>query len=229
MHRFRFVRKPVALVAAAAALLVAAGVAYATIPDGNGVIHGCYEKSNGSLRVIDTAAGEGCTKKEVGLNWSQTGPQGPAGPQGAQGPQGPAGPQGSQGPSGLQGPQGPAGPSGASHGYYASNGTFSVFISASPTTVDSIGNLPAGTYVVTSTGTNEENGDNDFHRCDLTSGGTLIQRVDVVGNQVPFALTGVVTLTGAGSIETNCSTNGNTGNPFVFAAAMTAIEVDSLN
>jgi len=42
MHRFSFVRKPIAVVAlAAAALLVAAGVAYATIPDSAGVIHGC--------------------------------------------------------------------------------------------------------------------------------------------------------------------------------------------
>src|SRR5580765_4375913 len=45
MHRFSFVRKPIAVLAlAAAALLVAAGVAYATIPDSAGVIHGCYAK-----------------------------------------------------------------------------------------------------------------------------------------------------------------------------------------
>lgn len=218
MHRFTFARKPAALVVAAAAVLVAAGVAYATIPDGNGVIHCCYEKSDGSLRVIDTAVGKGCSKKEVGLDWSQTGPRGPAGPQGAQGP------------SGSQGPHGPAGPSGTSHGYLASNGTFSVFISTSPTTIDSIGNLPAGTYVVTSMGTNEQNGDNGRHTCDLTSGGTLLQRTEVVGDELPYALTGAVTLTGPGSIETDCGTDGTGGgNPFVFAAAMTAIRVDSLN
>ena len=43
-----------ALVVAIVALVVAlAGVAYATIPDSGGVIHGCYLKAVGSLRVID--------------------------------------------------------------------------------------------------------------------------------------------------------------------------------
>jgi hypothetical protein len=56
MHRIGFLRKPFAAVAAAAAvLLVAAGVAYATIHDGNGVIHGCYPKSGGNLAVIDAS------------------------------------------------------------------------------------------------------------------------------------------------------------------------------
>jgi hypothetical protein len=36
------------------ALLVAGGIAYATIPDAGGVIHGCYQKNQGTLRVIDT-------------------------------------------------------------------------------------------------------------------------------------------------------------------------------
>src|SRR5262245_58878879 len=38
-----------------AALSLAAGIAYATIPDGDGTIHGCYRKSGGALRVIDNA------------------------------------------------------------------------------------------------------------------------------------------------------------------------------
>jgi hypothetical protein len=64
-------------------LATAGGIAYATIPDSDGVIHGCYARNNGALRVIDT--GQACTTKETGLNWNQTGPAGP------QGPAGPAG------------------------------------------------------------------------------------------------------------------------------------------
>lgn len=227
MHRFSFVRKPVAVVAiAAAALLVLAGVAYATIPDGDGVIHGCYGTSSGSLRVIDSTAGEACNKKETAINWNQTGPDGPAG---QTGPQGAAGAQGPQGPAGPQGPEGPTGPSGTSHGYYVSDGTASRFFSTSPTTIKSIGSLPAGTYVVTSTGSNFQGGDNGWHICDLMSGGTLLQRVYVSGDDVPYALTGAVTLTSPGSVETDCESNGTSGNPFMFGATMTAIRVDALN
>ena len=44
-------RTPAALATAAGVLLVVAGVAYATIPDSSGAIHGCYARSGGSLRV----------------------------------------------------------------------------------------------------------------------------------------------------------------------------------
>ena len=58
MHRFSFVRKPAAVFAlAAAALLVAAGVAYATIPDANGVYTACRLKATGTIRLIDPSLG----------------------------------------------------------------------------------------------------------------------------------------------------------------------------
>src|SRR4051812_36224058 len=85
-------------------LALAGGVAYATIPDSSGIIHGCYTKSGGALRVIDATV-TNCKSTETGLDWSMQGPQGPAGPQG---PQGVQGPQGNPGPQGPQGPQGPA-------------------------------------------------------------------------------------------------------------------------
>jgi hypothetical protein len=65
---------------------LAAGVAYASIPDSSGVIHGCYT-NNQVLRVIDSAT-QTCAMNETALNWNQTGPQGPAGPTGATGPAG---------------------------------------------------------------------------------------------------------------------------------------------
>jgi hypothetical protein len=91
------------IAAAIAVLIIGAGVAYATIPDSAGVIHGCYDK-NGQLRVIDSP-GEACKKHETSLDWGQTGPQGPQGTPGAPGvpgAQGPQGPRGDAGPPGLR-------------------------------------------------------------------------------------------------------------------------------
>src|SRR4051795_13083951 len=52
---------------ALAGLVVGAGVAWATIPDSNGVIHTCY-KTNG-LRVID-APGVSCGPSETALDFN---------------------------------------------------------------------------------------------------------------------------------------------------------------
>jgi collagen triple helix repeat protein len=121
---FRATRKRVLLVVALAAL-AAGGIAYGTIPDGNGVIHGCYAKSGGALHVINTPADD-CKSNETQLNWNVAGaqgPQGPQGPQGVPGPVGPQGPAGQQGPQGLQGPQGPAGPGGITGWEFVNKGT----------------------------------------------------------------------------------------------------------
>ncbi|MDX6504341.1 MAG: hypothetical protein QOE29_1466 [Gaiellaceae bacterium] len=61
------------------ALAVGGGIAWATIPDGGGVIHACYKNGAGDLRVIDTGAGGTCKASESPLVWSQTGPPGAAG------------------------------------------------------------------------------------------------------------------------------------------------------
>jgi hypothetical protein len=113
-----------ALAAGLVLLAVCGGVAYATIPGSGGVIHGCYAKYGGAVRVIDTGP---CRPTEAPLNWNQTGPAGargatgPAGadgaagatgPQGLSGDAGPAGPKGPKGDAGPTGPQGPAGPAG---------------------------------------------------------------------------------------------------------------------
>jgi len=104
----RTTRKRTTAAALAAMLVIGAGVAYASIPDQSGIIHGCYKDVDGKLRVIDTGSGETCGPSEIALDWNQQGPQGPTGPAGPQGPQGPAGPTGPQGPQGPTGPQGPA-------------------------------------------------------------------------------------------------------------------------
>lgn len=75
----------VLVISGTAAVFLGGGatVAFASIPGGNGVIHGCYLKSNGNLKVVDSAT-QTCRRDETALNWNQTGPAGPstAGPAG---------------------------------------------------------------------------------------------------------------------------------------------------
>ncbi len=66
-----------------ATVLAVAAVARASIPDFDGVIHGCYKTSKpskGTVIVIDSNTGQTCPSGFAPLNWSQTGPRGPAGP-----------------------------------------------------------------------------------------------------------------------------------------------------
>lgn len=93
------------------------GVGVAVASGHDDAIHGCYNATNGNLRVA-----EECREGEMAISWNEQGPEGAQGPIGPQGPAGPAGPQGEQGlagpqgpagPAGLQGPAGPQGPAGA--------------------------------------------------------------------------------------------------------------------
>jgi hypothetical protein len=93
------------------ATVVISAATYASIPGPSGVITGCYNKSGGTLRVIDSSV-TNCGSNETKITWNQVGPQGPIGLQGPAGPQGPQGVQGPAGATGPQGPQGPAGPHG---------------------------------------------------------------------------------------------------------------------
>ncbi len=93
------------------ALTALAGIAYASIPDGGGVVHTCY--GNNSWRPIDYPK-EQCKANETALNLNQTGPQGP---------------QGQQGPQGIQGVQGPQGNPGVFNGSFTSpNGQYSISV-----------------------------------------------------------------------------------------------------
>lgn len=71
-------RKLIITAAIAVAVAISGGaIAYASIPDSAGVIHGCYTVKGGALRVIYTAKGQTCTTGQHGLNWNQKGLQGP--------------------------------------------------------------------------------------------------------------------------------------------------------
>jgi Collagen triple helix repeat (20 copies) len=99
------------------------GVAYATIPDGGGVIHACYRTDSGAVRLIDTPD-QKCSEVEAAVDWNVPGPVGPTGPDGPAGPAGAQGPAGQQGPAGPQGPPGPTGSGG-----FRWRGDYSPFVS----------------------------------------------------------------------------------------------------
>ena len=78
-------KKIAVLVAGAVAALALGSFAFAAIPDGGGVIHGCYNTTSGAMRVTDsdTSLPKGCSSKETALNWNQQGPKGDRGPSNA--------------------------------------------------------------------------------------------------------------------------------------------------
>jgi hypothetical protein len=126
-RRFR----AVALVAVGAAG-GAAAIGVASVPDGHGSIHACYQVTTVSgtvvpvttgpnVRIIDSDAGQACrtTVDPLGagaaaplereLDFNQTGPQGLQGAPGSPGPAGPAGAPGATGGSGSPSTPGPTG------------------------------------------------------------------------------------------------------------------------
>ena len=74
--RIRRVTRRAGVVGAAMGAVGVTAIATGAIPTGGGTINGCYEKA-GSLRVIDTDAGQACTKNEKPLAWNVAGPTGP--------------------------------------------------------------------------------------------------------------------------------------------------------
>jgi hypothetical protein len=93
-----------AVAGALAATALSGGIAWATIPDDGGVIHGCYTKLGGVLRVIDTAKNQKCLANlEVPITWNEQGPKGDPGATGADGAPGRDGTNGSNGTNGLDG------------------------------------------------------------------------------------------------------------------------------
>jgi hypothetical protein len=96
-------------------ILMAVGLLFliqakAGIPDANGVYTGCYLKSIGTVRVIDTAKTTACTALETKITWNS---KGIPGSPGLEGTVGPAGPQGVQGIAGVKGETGATVPTSA--------------------------------------------------------------------------------------------------------------------
>jgi hypothetical protein len=123
-------------------VLVAAGIAYATVPGSGKVYRACMRTKAGTVRLIDPSLPSSnpmshCTKLEAPISWNQqgrqgaagakgrpgatgaTGATGPAGAIGAQGPQGETGSPGAKGDTGAQGPRGETGAAGTGASTYA--------------------------------------------------------------------------------------------------------------
>jgi hypothetical protein len=65
--------------AAVGLVLAAAAIGSAAIPSADGVISAC-KKADGSIRIIDLEAGQGCSGQQQLVEWNQQGPPGPADP-----------------------------------------------------------------------------------------------------------------------------------------------------
>lgn len=221
-------RLVVAAAAVGAALLVAGGVAYATIPDSSGVIHGCYARSGGSLRVIDATV-TNCKSTETSLDWNAQGPQGPQGPAGPTGPTGPQGPQGPQGLTGPQGAAGPQGPSGLSHGYVATGK--GVALGSVYTPVASAIQLPDGTYLIWADADFGSTNSQPQIACELKANGTALPNTqtttDVASHSGNVSIVSAATLTsGSNTVEIDCDSSDTTTNA---NANLTLVAIDALN
>jgi hypothetical protein len=82
-----------------AVLAMGTAVASASVPAADGTYTGCYFKSLGTIRLIDTAipAQKCLAGLETVVTWNRTGPQGPAGPAGVPGATGAPGAKGANG------------------------------------------------------------------------------------------------------------------------------------
>ena len=139
-----YLSKKLVAVAVVVVAAVAGSAAFAAIPDAGGVVHGCYVKSGGSLRVIDASVTK-CKSTETSLDWNQQGQQGLPGPQG---------PKGDTGATGATGPQGPKGDTGSGvlktiGGLVSDTGTLQIgsgLTSSKADTGDYVLTFPAGTW-----------------------------------------------------------------------------------
>jgi hypothetical protein len=188
---------------AVAGVALGAGIAYASIPDSGGMIHGCYANKDGSLRVIDTGAGGACDpKKETPLNWNQKGPTGPSGTSHAYYSYG-----------GLTSFT-MLGGSFVTVGKLASLPAGTYVVTARGIVEDQPNNQEAECRLVGGGGDVQE---------------TLVDTFATGSPRLPFSLSAVLTLTSPASIETDCDTNDSGGFASAFDVSMTATAVDAVN
>jgi len=61
------------LVLASGLAVVTGALAFASIPDANGVFHGCVRTSTGAIRIIDTDQNQTCRAGETAVSWNKAG------------------------------------------------------------------------------------------------------------------------------------------------------------
>jgi len=223
----KLIRPAVVAVAIAAALLVAGGIAYATIPDSSGVIHACYKvdpkgnlDNNATLRLIDPSTTKpdtaSCKNNEQALDWNQTGPQGQTGPTGATGATGPTGPSDVYSVDGYG--QGQKGISG---------------IPTNPTDLATTPSLPAGSYFVQSEVEIENSSSvHSEYFCDLVDSSNTYQEARVTAdpntNWVTIPVQAVVTLASSDAISLECG-SASTFNSEAFNWQLAALKVGAVH
>jgi hypothetical protein len=132
-------KKTITIVVAILTVVIFTGI---TSYGSDKVIHGCYQKINGQLRIVNDP-GE-CRPPEISIFWNKVGPQGPPGPTGPTGPTGPMGPIGATGPTG---PTGSEGPPGTGNVWIVRQGAIPVDLNEITVPILSL-TVPAGTYAI---------------------------------------------------------------------------------
>jgi hypothetical protein len=132
-------KKTITMVVAILIMVIFTGI---TCYGSDKVIHGCYKKNNGQLRIVNDP-GE-CRPPEISIFWNKAGPEGPPGPTGPTGPTGPMGPIGATGPTG---PTGPEGPPGTGNMWITHQGSIPVDLNEIAVPILSL-TVPAGTYAI---------------------------------------------------------------------------------
>lgn len=222
--------------AVAAAIALTASVAFAAIPSG-GVISGCYTRSGGTLRVVDSST-TACRSGETAIQWNQTGPAGPqglVGPAGPLGPQGPDGAQGIPGQAGAAGPMGPQGVMGAAgppgpgtEAFIGRNDTLTK-INEPGTTLVAL-DLPAGQYAIFGKAAiqNEDLDNPNLGDCRLSTGETTTVSLGALfdgGWRQSVSVQDLLTLSAAGRVSLLCVTPKGAAR----GAKLTAIKVGALH
>jgi hypothetical protein len=223
---------PVLALGVIALLAVLGGVAWAAIPGPRGIIHACYRRRGGALRVIDTSAHARCGRREAELNWSETGPPGPRGGRGL------AGARGATGPRGAVGPTGPIGPPGGLSSAFTTSETAPLTLTSSRQVLTL--SLPAGNYVVnasvTIAGEDAKGGSTEAATCTLVktpnpsavaSASATVPFVEG-GSAQTISLEGTWSLPAAEALELSCARN-TAGSVSAKLGRIVAVDVGSIS
>src|SRR5689334_13362844 len=147
--RGRLMRLVLAATAGIALLGAGFGLAAASIPGPNGVIHGCYVKKTGALRVIGRGA---CPAGTAAISWNQRGPRGYTGPKGATGATGAAG---------------------SALGWATMSSSGSIYPSGGTLTAPTVTHPSTGLYCITGTGWVQQGGPYSLSLINSGSGGQV--------------------------------------------------------
>jgi hypothetical protein len=211
---------------------VGGGIAYATIPDAAGAIHGCYspngaKQTNGTqLNVIDRDSAS-CNKNQVEVTWSQTGP---AGADGADGvsvtsaslspgdtscPEGgsqftAAGDNVTYACNGAKGDKGDTGDPGPSAAYTNYGDGFHSIAAGTTQTVASV-TVGVGSYLLSGAVQALSVDDGEFAQCFFdVPGATVNGRVAVLVNDEAESMLADVTIASNNSVRLRCNAQGGT-------------------